>query len=272
MGLRDKTQEIIKRRLLRDPSQGGFTSLTVGPPGTGKTSLLLYEAELFMRKYPEEIIIWRDAPDSVAQFNRIPNFLVFLEKGCKVNFRNMSKGGTLKIPYTYFNSFDELIERDTGKGLFQPGYLNVVYFKEDYTWVDLMDHLRRTIGWQSLFVDEIEDLLPLNPSKREHENRNFRMERNLKFSNSIKQFRKGLLNMNSNTQNFYEIDWRCKSKMNFLIYLRGARVESDSLISQNAVNCLDIGEAYVDWEHRQYGKISFDGYVPRNPLIEINID
>ena len=59
--------------------------------------------------------------------------------------------------------------------------------------------------------------------------------------------------------------------MNFLIYLRGSRVDSDSLINQNAINNLDIGEAYVDLEHRLYGKIAFDGYEPKEPLIEVTI-
>jgi hypothetical protein len=272
MSLQSKSREIIHRRLLRNPSQGGHTGLITGPPGTGKTSFLLFESKLFMKKYPNEIIFWRDSPNSVCQFNRIGNnYKIFVESGCSINFRNFSKGGPITIPYTSFTDFNEIINQDSGQGLCEPGHLNVLYFQNDYTWIDFMDHLRKTIGWQSLFIDECEDLFPLNPSRRLNEERNYRMEKNLMFSNSVKQFRKGLVNLNCCTQNHFEVDWRVKSKMNFIMYLRGSRVDTDSLINQNSVNQLRIGQVYVDWEHRQFGKLDFKGFEPREPLIEVSV-
>jgi len=269
MGMKEKTTEILNRRKLRNPAVGGFTSLVVGPPGTGKTSMLLHEAETFMKWYPDELIFWRDSPDSVAQYNRIgKNWQVLVEKGVQIKFHNLSDGGNIKIPYKVFNNFDDIIDQDTQKGLVKKQTLNVIYFKNDYSWIDLLSHLRHTIGWQSVFVDEVEDVIPLNPSKRKGEERNYRMEKNLHFSNNAKQIRKGLVNMLCDTQSYLEIDWRFKPKLTFLCYLRGSKVDGDSRISQTYVDMLSLGECLIDQEHRLFGKLRFPGYPPKYPLFE----
>jgi len=271
--LKTKTKEILKRRILRNNAIGGYISLTVGPPGCGKTSHLLYEAQLFMDTYPNEIVFFRDSTMSAAQFNRIgKNYKVFVEEGCKIRFRDLQHGGSINIPYQSFSCLDELISQDTGKGLVKKQFLNVVFFKDDYRWIDLLCHLRNTIGWQSVFVDEIEDIIPLNPSKREGENKNTRNEKNIQFSNESKQIRKGLVNMCCNTQAEDEIDWRFKRKLNFTVYLRGARVSRKSRIYQAWVDKLEIGKCIIDYEYRMYGKSNFRSYPPKNPIFEVIID
>jgi len=270
--LKKKTEEILQRRLLRDESQGGYCSLTIGPPGCGKTSHLLYEAELFMDEYPEEIVFFRDSTLSAAQFNRVKKWKVFVEKGCKVRFRNLTSGGTSDIPFVVFNNLSDLIDQDNGRGLVEPGFLNVVYFSDDYKWIDLMSHLRNTVGWQDVFIDEIEDIIPLNPAKREGENKNIRNEKNIKFSNEAKQIRKGLVNLCCNTQAEDEIDWRFKRKLNFYVYLRGARVNPKSKVWQSWVNKLDLGECIIDYEFRSYGMSTFRGYPPKKPVYEVIIN
>jgi len=269
MSLKTKSVEIAERRKLRDPAIGGYASLCVGPPGTGKTSLLLHEAKLFMKLYPEELLFWRDSPDSIAQYNRIgKNWQVLVEKGIDIRFHNLSEGGFLKIPYKTFKTIDDIVDQDTRKGLVRKGMINVIYFKNEYDWIDLLCHLRHTVGWQSVFIDEVEDIIPLNPSKREGEQKNFRMEKNLQFSNSAKQIRKGLVNLISDTQAYYEIDWRFKSKLTFMCYLRGSKVDNESRINQGAIDKLLLGDAFVDMEHRIYGKLKFPGFPPRYPLFE----
>jgi DNA polymerase III delta prime subunit len=271
--LKQKTKEILARRLLRDTSQGGWCSLTVGPPGCGKTSHLLYEADLFMKEHPEEIVFFRDSVSSAVQFNRIGNnWKVFVEQGCNIRFRNLTDGGSLNIKYQMFNDFNQLINQDTGIGWAKPKYLNVIYFKDDSSWIDFMCHLRNTIGWQDVFIDEIEDIIPLNPSKREGENKNIRNEKNIKFANEAKQIRKGLVNLCCDTQAEDEIDWRFKRKLNFYVYLRGARVSPKSKVWQNWVNKLNLGECIIDCEYRMYGMSKFPGYPPKQPVFEVIID
>ncbi len=271
----NKIFEILYRRQLRDESIGGFTSLTSGPTGSGKTSQLFYEAKMFMKQYPKEIIFFRDSMLSASNFNRIgKNWKIFAEVGCNLKFRNLSAkvGGSMKVKYTTFNDFDELLDKDTGLGLAKPGILNVIYFKDDYRWIDLLIHLRRVVGWQSVFIDEIEDIIPLNPSKREGETRNMRNEKNIEFSNNVKKLRRGLVNLLADTQSEDEIDWRFKRKLNFNVYLRGSRVSSSTRIKQAAVDKLSLGECYIDMENRIYGKSHFSSFPPRRPVIEVDFE
>lgn len=267
----DRTLEILARRKIRSEAIGGYVSLTVGPPGSGKTSHLLYEATKIMEWYPDELIFWRDSLLSAAQFNRVKNYNVFTEEGNNLIFRDLLRGGTIDIPYKTFSSFNDLVDIDTRKGLAKTGQLNVIYFKEDYTWIDFLQHLRRVIGWKTVFIDEIEDIIPLNPSKRLGETKNKRNEKNIEFSNNAKNVRKGLVNLLCDTQSIDEIDWRFKRKVNFIVYLRGARVSKASRIKQIVVDKLAIGECFIDWENRKYGKSLFDGFPPRRPVIEVVI-
>jgi len=267
----DKTLEILARRKIRSEAIGGYTSLTVGPPGSGKTSHLLYEATKIMEWYPDELLFFRDSLLSAAQFNRIKNYTVLTEKGNELIFRDLLRGGKIEIPYKHFETFDDIINIDTRQGLAKPQNLNVIYFREDYRWIDFLQHLRRVIGWKTVFIDEIEDIIPLNPSKRVGEPKNIRNEKNIEFSNNAKNVRKGLVNLLCDTQSFDEIDWRFKRKLNFTVYLRGARVSRSSRIKQIVVDKLRIGECFIDWENRIYGKSLFDGFPPRRPVIEVLI-
>ena len=269
----NKIVEILYRRQLRDESTGGFTSLTSGPTGSGKTSQLFYEAKMFMNLYPKEIIFFRDSMLSASNFNRIgKNWKIFAEVGCDLKFRNLNTGGSMNVKYKIFNDFNELIDKDTGLGWAKPGFLNVIYFKNDYRWIDLLIHLRRVVGWQSVFIDEIEDIIPLNPSKRSGEDRNMRNEKNIEFSNNVKKLRRGLVNLICDTQSEDEIDWRFKRNLNFNVYLRGSRVSSNTRIKQAAVDKLSIGECFIDMENRIYGKSYFSSFPPRRPVIEVDIE
>jgi len=268
-----QTIEILARRKLRDKSQGGYNSLTVGPPGSGKTSQLLFEARNIMKWYPDELIFWRDSPKGAAQFNRIGNrYEVFAEKGIRLKFRDLENGNLLDIDYKYFKNFNELIHKDTKQGLVKSGQLNVVFFKNDYRWIDLMEHLRSTIGWQSVFLDEVEDICPLNPGKRPGEERNIRNEKNIFFSNNAKALRRGLIHLFADTQNVSELDWRFIGKLNFICYLRGARAFSASRIKQVAIDSLSMGEVWIDWENRLYGKSVFPAFPPIEPVFEVIIE
>jgi len=268
-----KTKELLRKRLARDIEEGGISSGTVAPPGEGKTNQLIHDAVKIFKYHPNEIVFWRDNPKSAAQYNKTGvQWEIFVEEGCNIAFRDLTSGGLLKIKYTIFNNFDELIDKDTGQGLVKPQQLNVIYFKDEYTWIDLCDHLRHTIGWQSVFIDEIEDLIPLNPPKRQGEERNIRYDKNLFFAENFKEFRKGWINFFCNTQDLADIETRVRRKLNFIIYLGGARVEKKSKVKQSSVNNLKKGFGFVEWEHSIYGKIKFSYYPNNNPYFEVIIE
>jgi len=266
------SKTILKEKTKRNLEKGGISSITISPPGEGKTNQLVHDALNIFKQYPNELVFWRDNPKSVAQYNKKGvTWQIFIEQDCNINFRNLSQGGNINIPYTTFNSFDELINKDTGIGLVKPQQLNVIYFKNEYTWIDLCDHLRHTIGWKSIFIDEIEDLIPLNPPKREGETQNIRYNKNLYFAENFKEFRKGWINFFADTQDLADIESRVRRKLNYIIYLCGARVEERSQVYQSSVNKLRKGIGLIEYEHGKFGRIKFGYYPNIKPYFEINI-
>jgi len=260
---RDEAKKILTRRIERDPSHGGILSLTVGLQGEGKTSQLLHEAKIIMGRHPNEIIIWRDSLESAAQFNRIgDNWQIFAEEGINLSFRDLTSGGDLKIKYETFDNFNKLIDKDMGGGMLKPQQLNVLYFKYEYTWIDLLHHLRECPGWQSVFFDEIEDVIPYGVSGKA-------WKKNKLFSDNAKNIRKGLVNMFGDTQNISDLDWRFISKVMMMVYLKGSKVDPRSQVKQVAVNKLNLGSGFIDWGFGSFGKIKFPAFPPRNPVFEV---
>lgn len=266
------TKQILAEKTKRDIEKGGISSIVISPPGEGKTNQLIHDAKQIFKQCPTEIVFWRDNPKSVAQYNKkgIP-WEIFVRDDCDVSFRNLTDGGNINIPYTKFNDFNDLIDKDTGHGLVKPQQLNVIYFPDEYIWIDLIEHIRHTIKWQSIFIDEIEDLIPLNPPKRPGEERNIRYEKNLFFAENFKELRKGWVNFFANTQDLADIESRVRRKLNYIIYLRGARVEDRSNVVQAAVSNIRKGWGFIEYEHGRFGRIKFGYYPNLVPYFEVDI-
>jgi hypothetical protein len=266
------TKRILAEKMRRDWEKGGISSVCVSPPGEGKTNNLIHDALNVIRYHPGEIVFWRDNPKSAVQYNKKGvKWGIFIEKGVKFRFRNLSKGGDIDIPYKTFKNFNEIINQDTGKGLAQPGQLNVIYFKNEWSWIDFAEHLRHTIGWKSIFIDELEDLIPLNPPRREGESRNIQYIKNLFFAQNFKEFRKGWINFFGDTQDLSDIEPRVRRKLNYIVYLNGARVEERSIVIQAYVNSLKKGWAIIEYEHGRFGRVKFGYYPNLTPYFEIII-
>jgi len=267
-----KTTEILKRRLLRDAEKGGINSLTVGPPGAGKTNQLIHDCKNIFKHHPEELVFWWDNPESAAQYARKGiEYEIFVETDATPIFRNLTEGGTIKKKYTVFNSFNDLINMDTGKGLAKPKQINAIYFKNKYSIIDFISHLRKTVGFQSVFIDEIECIIPLNPPKLPHEDVNIRYQKNIEFSETAKEARKDLVNIFGDTQDVADIDHRFKRKLNMIVYLSGSKVDKRSRVRESSVNNLPIGKGFVCYERSIFGKIRFDYYPALKPVFSVNL-
>lgn len=269
---RKKTTEILKRRIMRDKEKGGINSLTVGPPGAGKTNQLIHDCKHIFKKHPKELVFWWDNPESAAQYVRKGvKYQIFVEVGCNVSFRNLTAGGHLNQDYVEFNCFNDIVDMDTGKGLAKPQQINAIYFKNKYSLIDFISHLRKTVGFQSLFIDEIECIIPLNPPKLPHEEKNVRYQKNIEFSETAKEARKDLVNIFADTQDVADIDHRFKRKLNMIVYLSGSKVDKRSRVRESSVNNLPIGKGFICYERSSFGKIHFDYYPALDPIFSVTI-
>jgi len=244
--------EIIMSRRIAD---GGSTIEVLGPQGTGKTSLMLSYACRIMEEHPDEIIIWRDSYKSQCQFNRLKNYEIFAESGVDLEFRDLYKDELLDFPVTMFDDYPSLLKK------MSPQQLNVVYVKDPIVgYIRLLSFLRRYKEWQSVFIDEYEDIAPLN-----QEGDKYKLIGLL--GNNLKNIRKGLVSLFCNTQSKSQIDWRVRDTFMVTSYLSGAKVDGISPVYQDAVNSLDRGESWLSW-YGKFGRINFPPVIPRFPVFE----
>ena len=140
------------------------------------------------------------------------------------------------------------------------GRLSAVFLPSDDNWIDLIKYIRQTPKWQTVFLDEYEDVCPQRCSGE-------RWHKNEWMASNIKQVRKGLVNVIADTQSIMDVDFRVRSKIMIYGYLYGARVDRLSPVMQHAVNSMEIGKCWLDWGHSIYGQIKFPPYTPKQPII-----
>jgi len=256
MKLTDKIgKQIYERVMARNSALGGIVLETLGVQGSGKTSLLFSIADEIMERYPNELVFLRDSYYSQCQFNRIQNWQIYAEKGVDLRFRDIDRDKFVKLPITVFKDFKDLVEKA------KPQQLNVVYLTENYRYIDFIRYLRLHKNWQSLLIDEYEDIAPLRCKGKQ-------WQKNEELSNEIKHVRRGLVNLFCDTQHPSDIDWRVRTKIMCHVYLYGSKVDGISPVDQGPVNALPIGRLFIDFGHALYGKGSFKAYPPVDPVLE----
>lgn len=251
--------KILKRIFQRNKAEGGISLETVGPQGSGKTSLDLHIASKIMEKYPEEIIFYRDSVESPVQFNRIDNWKLYAQEGVTLNFRDYTSNSYFDLPVTSFIDFEHLYN------IVKPNVINVIYFKNDYTWIDFLNYLRRHMhrgsGWKSVFLEEYEDIAPQYAGGKQ-------WKKNLLYSKNAKNIRKGLVSTFANTQAKSDVSHFIRNKLMMRSYLRGAKVDDLSPINQHMVDKLKIGEVAIDFGNN-FGKITFNPFPPTSRIFEV---
>ena len=254
--------EIIAERLLRrchvhDFDSGGMLSLITGGMGSGKTSVMLSFVDYTLQHYPNEKIFWSNTYYAPIQSVRIgiEKHHIMIKKDSDVTFHN--RKARLKQVYpkiTYFKDFDELYNKAV------PGKLNAVFFGKRNIWMDFIHYLRSVGEWNHIFIDELSEISPAFTSGE--------LFRQIGvFSVDLKECRKTMLNIHTNTQALPDVDHRIRTKIMLRIFLPGAKTGKESRLDQNALDNLmedpkHGNEAYIESSGR-FGRTQFcDIYLP----------
>jgi hypothetical protein len=250
-------ERIIRRIHVHDLDSGGVFSEITGSQGSGKTSVMLSFMDYTIKNYPNEKIFWSSCYNAPLQFVKIgeKNYHIMVLEGSGVTFHDRNhKLKKIDLPVTYFKDFDNLYEKSL------KGKCNAVFFGDRYKWMDYIHYLRSVGEWCHVYIDEISELCPAFTSgKLWHKIKDFSLD--------LKEVRKCMMNVHTNTQSVSDIDHRVRTKLMVKVYLVGARSDNVSRITQTAIDNLDEdpehgNEAYLEFSGK-FGKTRFkDIYKP----------
>lgn len=249
--------ELWSKIFARDRSYGGYLGFLCGSQGSGKTSMSLNMADKILREFPNELVLWGEPFGIPAQFQKLKgDFQILSSVDNKLGLYLMKEGEPLHktddIPIKTFKYPSEVIR------LCKPGILNVIYFSSEHLskhWLSVFKHFKMDGSWESVFLDESEDIFPFR-------SRGKQWYTNETFAEVCKELRKCRINMFFNSQQAFDIDFRLLGKINLLFYFRGARVTKISPVWQGAVSGLKQGQCYVVLDHADFGIVRFPKYEP----------
>ena len=269
---------------------GGTTVEIYGSKGSTKTTLMLKIAHRVHCESPafnkigqvKEPAIWRGR--NVDQWNWYPNLShikIFVHKADDIAFYDES-GNELDLRVTRYRNTEDLIEK--------LGKFNVVYEPRTYQlsedliellarrstipkklmkdievdpsiwWFEFINYLleRPDNHFMSLFIDEADEVFPENPS-------GLRWHLQLWLKDNVKDLRKRNVSLYFSAHSHTDIDSRIRTKMQYRILMKGARVPQGSLIDKKDPLFLKPGQAYI--ERDGYGKFSFDPLQERPKIV-----
>lgn len=249
---------LLNRCFERNYDMGAYYLEILGIQGSGKTSLMLGMATKMMRIFSHELIFWREPVGSPCQFPKIGDkWQILVEKNYPLNTLEITnKLQPINMKIKYFDNLDELLD------IAKPKTLNVVYFKDMYKWIDLLLLFRNLSDFQTVFIDEFEDIAPQRCRGKV-------WGMNEKLANNLKQLRKSRVNLITNSQNGMDIDFRIRSKRTHTIYLYGSRVDKLSPINKRAIHKLSIGTGWIDFGNSLFGQFSFPPFKPMKQIYMI---
>jgi len=250
-------QRILARCHLRNQDEGGTFSLITGSQGAGKTAVLLSFMNYTLQHHAEEKVFFSNCFNSPLQFPKIGKgrYHIMVEKDSGITFHDRDQ--RLKPIYpdvTVFNDFQDCFDKA------RPGIASAVFFKDRMMWMDFVHFLRGVGEWVNLYIDELSEISPQFQSGAV-------FHKIGRFASDLKETRKCMINIHTNTQSVSDIDPRVRSKAMVKIYLPGARPETNSRIQQKAIDNLlenpETGnEAYLEFSGK-FGKTIFkDIYKP----------
>lgn len=220
--------QILKRIHTKDTDQGGIFGEVTGSQGSSKTSVLLGFAEYALIHHPKDKIFWSEVYNSPLQIYKMEEEKIHLmvKKGSGVIFRDRDKKlKKIKLDVTYFEDMDDCYE----KALY--GKVNVVFFGDRGIWRAFVKHLRGLGTWVHIFIDEFGEICPAYGAGEAWKDIG-------DFSLVLKDVRKCMMNVHTNTQSIINVDYRARNQLMVKIFLPGAMADKHSRVTQKAIDNL----------------------------------
>lgn len=268
--LRRHGDRLLRELLNPENGFGGHLTLITGPIGRGKTSILLAFAKAFAKKGFIVLARGREA----FEFYRLPKWKDLVELWApadhSIKFREYNGGERLlNLPVNRYDDIDDLLEKVKKR----PGKIHVVFYskKINESWLkeresekliqEQAKSCRETIFWAEFFdkaikklagrrtviaIDEAHELWPSGSSGLLWHQINFTKSR-------IADFRRFKLNLVMTTHVHNDIDWRVIQKLDYAVYLRGAKVLGRA-VKQRFTYKLDDKHCYIE-DPAEYGLI-----------------
>lgn len=247
----------LREILEKDTAHGGKEVLITGKPGGGKTTCLI---ALAMKIYERELCLFRGL-NSCQEF-KFPSSLNTIAFRCRIHFYD-EYGNEIDIPVKNVDSnFDDLLKAC------EVGMLNVIYFpfvNERWYWIFFSNFLVERFegnyqsNFVSLFIDEVEDLIPAHTlgSGSSHEL--------VDFLEALKAFRKHKVSFYCGSQQYFDIHYHAFGKINYRIYLRGAYIPKREMrVTQTTVDMLPLGKGILSGSF--FGFFKFNDYQTSGPF------
>lgn len=250
-------ERILRRCHIHDMDAGGVFSLISGSQGSAKTSVMLSFMDYTKQHHPSEKIFFSNCYNAPLQFVKVGrgNFNIMLKKDSKVSFHDRNdKLREIHPEVTYFKDYSDCYNKAL------PGTCNAVFFGNRMKWMDFIHFLRGVGEWVHIYVDELSEISPQFTSGKT-------FHKIGEFAADLKEVRKCMMNLHTNSQSISDIDHRVRSKVMIRIYMPGARAENVSRIKQTALDNLNEdptggNEAYLEYSGK-FGKTVFrDIYKP----------
>lgn len=252
-------RRILKRIHDHDMDQGGTFSLSTGAQGSAKTSVMLSFMSYTLLNYPQEKLFWSNCYFSPMQFVKIGTgrFHIMVKENSNVTFHDRTN--KLKQVYpkiTIFKDYQDLY------GKAQPGICNGVFFGDRMLWMGFIHYLRSVGTWNHVFIDELSEISPaFTGGKLWKQIRDFAVD--------VKEIRKCMINLHTNTQAISDIDHRIRNKIMIKIFMPGSKTGKDSRLTQTALDNLDEdpingNQSYLEHSGR-FGKIRFKDIFKPDP-------
>lgn len=226
-----------------DPDKGAKTTLALGIPGSGKTTIDLHICENYLKNHSNDLLFWRSAFSAPLQFLKLSKWHIYIQEGSGVRIHNRTTRRDDTHVFennrwiTYFPDIPTLIQMTKEKR----GVVNAVFFRDLHLkgvqsgadqgtlmWFKLLRYLMEDDEWNAVFLDEAQEMAAVGSAEqmwyeiREH-------------SKDLSNARKCLTAIHANCHQTGEIDYRVVANYQMLIQCYGSRLFQHSPVNKMAL-------------------------------------